>query len=132
VDHPSAVGAVEAPGYLVRATLLHSDVKQGAFRARKNDVNERSAERHTNTPLIRIGRARALQRFLVAGSIGIISAVWRGISSVGSGTDGSSADADRHATAHGCATVSTAIGAAVINAGAANTNAPTAICECIG
>ena len=57
------------------------------------------------------------------------------VSSVGSGTDGGSADAYRHSTAYGRATVNTAaissaaISAAVINASAANTSAPTAICE---
>ena len=51
--------------------------------------------------------------------------------SVHTGTDGSSADAYRHSTAYGCATVNTAsissaaISAAVINATAGN----TAICE---
>ena len=60
------------------------------------------------------------------------------VSSVGSGTDGGSADAYRHSTAYGCATVNTAaigraaIGAAVINASAGNTSAPAAICERIG
>jgi hypothetical protein len=52
------------------------------------------------------------------------------VSSIGSGTDGSSADAHRHSTAYGCATVNTAaIDACVMNASAANTNAPTAIRE---
>ena len=58
--------------------------------------------------------------------------MWRviSVSSVGSGPDGSSADAYRHSTAYGCATVNTAaIDACVMNASAANTNAPTAICE---
>ena len=57
--------------------------------------------------------------------------MWRviSVSSVGSGTDGGSADAYRHSTAYDCATVSTAISTAVMNANAANTNAPTAICE---
>ena len=54
----------------------------------------------------------------------------RSVSSVRSGTDGSSADAYRHSTAHGCATVNTAaISAAVIDTSAANTSAPTAVCE---
>jgi len=54
----------------------------------------------------------------------------RSVSSVRSGTDGSSADANRHSTAYGCATVNTAaINAAVMDTNAANTNAPTAICE---
>jgi len=54
----------------------------------------------------------------------------RSVSSVRSGTDGSSADAYRHSTAYGCATVNTAaINAAVMDTNAANTNAPTAICE---
>ena len=75
---------------------------------------------------------------LVARWVGRISAAWRAItsvSSVGSGTDGSSADAYRHSTAYGRATVNTAtissaaISAAVINASAANASAPTAICE---
>ena len=44
--------------------------------------------------------------------------------------DGSSADAYRHSTAYGCATVNTAaISAAVMDTNAANTSAPTAICE---
>jgi hypothetical protein len=73
------------------------------------------------------------RQFLVARRVGIISAAWgviTSVSSVGSGTDGSSADTYRHSTAYGCATVDTAaISAAVINAGAANSNAATAICE---
>jgi hypothetical protein len=52
----AAIGAVKAPGYLVPATFLHSDVKRGAFLARKNNINGRSAEHHTSTPLIRIRR----------------------------------------------------------------------------
>ena len=60
----------------------------------------------------------------------MVSAALRSVSSVRSGTDGGSADAYRHSTAYGCATINTAaICAAVINAGAANTSAPTAICE---
>src|SRR5258705_13972467 len=133
MDHHPAIGAVKAPGYLVPATFLHNDVKRGAFRARKNDANGRSAEHHTSTPLIRIRREWALRQFLVARWVGIVSAAWRvitSVSSVGSGTDGSSADAYRHSTAYGCATVNTAaIDACVMNASAANTNAPTAICE---
>ncbi len=61
----------------------------------------------------------------------MVSAALHSVSAIGSGTDGSGADTDRHATAYGCATVSTAISTAVINAGAADTSAPTAICECI-
>ncbi len=45
--------------------------------------------------------------------------------SVRSGTDGSSANAYRHSTAYGCATVNTA----AISAGVMDTSAPTAICE---
>jgi hypothetical protein len=56
----------------------------------------------------------------------------RSVSAIGSGTDGSGADAYRHATAHGYAAVSTAISAAMMNADTANTDAPTAICERIG
>ena len=60
----------------------------------------------------------------------MVSAALRSVSSVRSGTDGGSADAYRHSTAYGCATISNAaISAAVMNANAANTNAPTAICE---
>ena len=73
-----------------------------------------------------------LQQLLVARWVGIVSAAWRvitSVSSVGSGTDGS-ADAYRYSTAYGCAAVNTtAIRAAVINASAADTNAPSAICE---
>ena len=63
----------------------------------------------------------------------MVSAALRSVSSVRSGTDGGSADAYRHSTAYGCATVNTAaIDACVMNASTANTNAPTAICERIG
>ncbi len=62
----------------------------------------------------------------------MISASLRSVSSIGSGTDSSSADAYRHATAYGCATVSTVISATVMNADAADAGAPTAICERIG
>lgn len=125
-----ANGAVKTPRHLVTATFLRGDVKRGAFRARKYDINGRSAEHHTSGRLIRIWREWALQRPLVARSVGIVSAVLRAsVSSVGSRTDGSCADAYRHSTAYGCATVSTAVCAAVIDTSAANTNAPTAICE---
>ncbi len=60
----------------------------------------------------------------------MVSAALRSVSSVRSGTDGGSADAYRHSTAYGCATVNTAaIGAAVMDTNAANASAPTAICE---
>jgi hypothetical protein len=45
---------LEQASHLVPTTFLHSDVKQGAFRARKNDDNGRSAEHHASTTLIRI------------------------------------------------------------------------------
>ena len=113
-----AIGTVKAPGYPVRATFLHSNT----CRARNGDANERPVER----------------MFLVARPVGIVAAL--SVSSVRSGTDGSSADAYRHSTAYGCATVNTAaigsapigaaaISAAVMDANAANTSAPTAICE---
>jgi hypothetical protein len=101
-----------------------------AFRACKDDADERLAERHRRTSVICIRREQALRQFLVARSVGIESAALRSVSSVRGGTDGSSADAYRHSTAYGCATVnSAAISAAVIDASAANTSAPTAICE---
>jgi hypothetical protein len=87
---------------------------------------------------MRLGQGH-LEAFLVARWVGIVSAAWRvissvsSVSSVGGSSDGSSADAYRHSTAYGCATVNTAaVTAAVINASAANSNAPTAICERIG
>jgi hypothetical protein len=79
-----------------------------------------------------IRREAGRRRFLVARAVRIVSAALRSVSSIGSGTDGSGADAYRHATAHGYAAVSTAISAAVMNADTANTDAPTAICERIG
>jgi len=114
----------------IHALRRPASEKRPAFRARKDDANERSAERHTRTSLICIRREQALRQFLVARSVGIVSAALRSVSSVRSGTDGSSTDAYRHSTAYRCATVNTAaISAAVIDASAANTSAPTAICE---
>jgi len=99
----------------------------------------RTSARHTRDAA---GRRRRPTRAsaLVARWVGIVSAACSvsSVSSVGSRTDGSSADAYRHSTAYGCATVNTAtvssaaISAAVMNASAANTGAPTAICERIG
>ena len=72
---------------------------------------------------------------LVARWVGLVSAARRvviAVSSGGSSADRSSADAYRHSTAYGCATVNTAtVDAAVINASAAHTNAANAstICE---
>ena len=83
-------------------------------------------------PPIGIRGESSRRRFLVARSVRIVSAALRSVSSIGSGTDGSGADADRHATPHGRATVSTAISAPVMNADAANTGASTAICERVG
>ena len=55
----------------------------------------------------------------------------RSVSSVRSGTDGSSADAYRHSTAYGCATINaTAIDTTVVNANATNSNA-SSICESV-
>jgi hypothetical protein len=51
--HP-AIGAVKAPGCLVAARFLHTDVNQGAFRALKNDINGLPAEHHTRTSLKRV------------------------------------------------------------------------------
>ena len=58
----------------------------------------------------------------------MVSAALRTVSSIGSRTDGSSANTDRYAAAYGYAAVS----AAVMNSDAANAGAPTAICERIG
>jgi hypothetical protein len=82
-------------------------------------------------------RRPSLLTVLVARWVGIVSAAWPiiiSVSPVGSSADGGGADAYRHSTTYGCAAVNTgAIGASVIadaaNAGAANANTPTAICE---
>ena len=69
---------------------------------------------------------------LVARWVGIVSAAWRVIGSCSSSADGSSTDAYRHSTAHGCTTVNaTAIDTTVVNAGATNSNA-SPICEGVG
>jgi hypothetical protein len=44
----------------------------------------------------------------VARSVGVVSAAWRGVCTISTiGSNGSSADAYRHATAYGCATIDT-------------------------
>ena len=60
MDHPPAIDAVEAPGYLVRAAFLHGDVEQGAFRARKNDIHARCFEHHMSMFPIRIKQESGL------------------------------------------------------------------------
>jgi hypothetical protein len=70
---------------------------------------------------------------LVARWVGIVSAAWRVIGSCSSSADGSSTDAYRHSTAHGCTTINATtinrpMDATVINASATNANA-SSICE---
>jgi hypothetical protein len=76
--------------------------------------------------LIRINRALASQK-LVARSVGVISAACS--VSIGSiRSDGSSPDAHRNPTAHGCTAIdATAIDASVMNADAADASMATAI-----
>jgi hypothetical protein len=66
---------------------------------------------------------------LVARWVGIISAAWA-VGSVGSCADGNGPNAHRHATTYGRAAINTgAIRSSVMNANAADADAPTAICE---
>ena len=90
-----------------------------------------SRHRHRLVGVAVAVRSIPVAKALVARWVGIVSAAWRvSVSSVGSRADGSSANAYRHSTAYGCATVNTAaIDACVMNASAANANAPSAICE---